>query len=167
MKDDIKSIFQNVNEWLKFAEAKHAGMIVLNSGIIFGILSIYKDYKTIVSWELIIVIIIVFGISIILSLISLFPITKNKTTNKTTETTPNLYFFGSLSKLNENEFKSELQKSYPNYQFNRIDEDIINQIIVNSNIATKKYKLFKIAVWFTTIGLVLPMLYLIIKLLCH
>ncbi len=167
MKEDIKDIFQNVNEWLKFAEAKHAGMIVLNSGIIFGILSIYKDYKTIIDWRLILTIIIVIGVSIILSLISLFPITKNEAKNKQTNVTPNLFFFGSLSKLSEIELKNELLKSNPNYQFDRFEEDLMNQIIVNAIITTKKYKLFKFAIWFTTVGLVLPVITLIIKLICH
>ena len=167
MKQEIKEIFQNVNEWLKFAEAKHAGLIVLNSGLIFGILSIYKDYKTIIDWHLILVIIIVIGISIILSLISLFPITKNETKNKQVNVTPNLYFFGSLSKLSEIELKSELLKSNPNYQFDRFEEDLINQIVVNAIIATRKYKLFKFAIWFTTVGLVLPVITLIIKLIWH
>jgi len=167
MKQEIKDIFQNVNEWLKFAEAKHAGMIVLNSGIIFGLLSIYKNYKTIIDWRLILVLVIIFGISIILSLISLFPVTKNETNKKQANVTPNLYFFGSLSKLNENDLKDELLKSNPKYQFDRFEDDLINQIIVNAIIATKKYKLFKIAVWFTTIGLVLPLISLVIRLLWH
>lgn len=165
MKQDIKEIFQNVNEWLKFAEAKHAGLIVLNSGLIFGILSIYKDYKTIIDWRLILVIIIVISVSIILSLISLFPKTKNETKNKQVNVTANLYFFGSLSKLSEIELKSELLKSNPNYHFDRFEEDLLNQIIVNAIITTKKYKLFKFAIWFTTAGIVMPVIILISKII--
>jgi len=168
MRQEINEIFQNVNEWLKFAEAKHAGLIVLNSGIIFGILSIYKDYKTVINWHLILTVIIIIGISVILSLISLFPTTKNTIKkDKHINTIPNLYFFGSLSKLNEDELKNELLKSNPNYKFNRFENDLINQIIVNSNTTIKKYRLFKIAVLFTTLGLAIPIINLIVKLLCH
>ncbi len=164
MKEDIKDIFQNINEWLKFAEAKHAGLIVLNSGIIFGILSVYKDYKTIIDWHIILLIIIFIGISIILSLISLFPITNNDTKNKNKNVPINLYFFGSLSKLNETDFKNELLKTNANYKFDKFEKDIINQIIINSRIATRKYKLFIFAIWATTIGFILPIVNIIIKL---
>jgi hypothetical protein len=38
MNEDLKFAFTNVNEWLKFAEAKIAGLLALNIASIIGIL---------------------------------------------------------------------------------------------------------------------------------
>jgi len=165
MKSEIKEIFQNVNEWLKFAEAKHAGIIALNSGLIFGILSIYKDYKIYVDWYFILATLIFIGISIILSLISFFPVTKNEVDKLTKLENPNVFFFGSLSKLRENDLKKELLNINPNYTFDKFDNDLLNQIIVNANITSNKYRLFKYAVLMTTIGFGLPIVNVIISLI--
>ncbi|MGK9368499.1 Pycsar system effector family protein [Melioribacter sp. Ez-97] len=167
MKQEIKDIFQNVNEWLKFAEAKHAGIIALNSGIILGILSIYKDYKTFVDWYFILATFILIGISIIISLISFFPVTQNSINKSEKVDNLNVFFFGTLSKLHESELKEELLKITPNYTFDKFDDDLINQIIVNSKITSNKYKLFKFSVLMTAIGLGLPIINVLIRLIWH
>jgi hypothetical protein len=38
MADKLKDIFENVNNWLKFAEAKNATLIAGNGLLIFGVL---------------------------------------------------------------------------------------------------------------------------------
>ncbi len=167
MKTTIKEIFQNVNEWLKFAEAKHAGLIILNSGIIFGILTVYKDYKDYFHWLIIYSTISLLGFSMLLTLISFFPKMKNKVKDKDKPENPNLYFFGHLSLLSEDELSKELLTIYPEYKLDKIDKDIINQIIVNSNIASRKYKLFKCAIIFTILGLIVPLISLIIFKIWH
>jgi hypothetical protein len=167
MKEDLKEIFQNVNDWLKFAEAKHAGLIVLNSGVIFGILTLFKDYKAYMPFPAILLSLLFFGVSMFFSFVSLLPKTSNKIKNEKGASNPNLYFFDSISKLTETEFKTELNKIKPDYQFTRLENDIINQIIVNSIIASSKYKFFKCALYFTIGGFTIPILILIIRLLCH
>jgi hypothetical protein len=167
MREDLKDIFKNVNEWLKFAEAKHAGLIVLNTGAVFGILTSYKDYKQHIPWIMVLIIFFFLGLSMAITLISLFPKTGNKIDPKKKPQNPNLYFFGSLSQLDVNDFKTEIGKSNPNYNFNRLDDDLINQILVNSSIATRKYKLFKLATIATIIGISTPLFFIISRLLCR
>lgn len=164
MKEDLIKIFQNVNDWLKFAEAKHAGLIVLNSGIVFGILTVYKDYKSYVHLYCILSSFIFIGFSISMTLWSLFPITKNYINKKKRQSNPNLYFFGSLAQLSETDFKNELLKIEPNHKFEKLENDLINQILVNSTIATRKYSLFKSAVVSSSIALFIPLIYILIKL---
>jgi hypothetical protein len=41
MNEDLKYILDKVNDLLKFAETKHAGLVVFNSAFILGILSVY------------------------------------------------------------------------------------------------------------------------------
>jgi hypothetical protein len=78
MYDRIKDIFDNVNEWLKFAEAKNGGLIVLNSGILFGTLSLYKDYKDSIPIQGILVLFLFIVESLLMSFISLFPRSEKK-----------------------------------------------------------------------------------------
>ena len=43
MEDKLKDIFENVNNWLKFAEAKNATIVAGNGLLIFGICRLLKD----------------------------------------------------------------------------------------------------------------------------
>ena len=167
MKDELKSIFLNVNEWLKFAEAKNAGLLVLNSGVIFGILTIYKDYQHSLPKTIILLALIFFGLSMLLSIISLFPRTHNILPKQKKFKNPNLYFAGHLCKLDINDFKTELFKIHTTHIFDKFEEDLLNQIIVNATITTRKYHFFKFAAISTAIGFIIPLTTLIIKIICH
>ena len=72
--EQLNSIFANVNEWLKFAEAKNFGLMTLNAGVIFGISQISHE-KTSLIINLCYYLIIPFAsISLLVSIISVFPI---------------------------------------------------------------------------------------------
>lgn len=163
MKEDLRHIFENVNEWLKFAEAKHAGLIVLNSGLVFGILSVYSNFTKHLHWSFIILSLLFLGASIFFTLVSLFPRTYKNTMPSKKNKTPNLYFNGSIACLSRNEFKSELLKTHPEYTFTALEDNLVDQIILNSKIASAKYTLFKCAIISTTTGLTLPLLRIIFK----
>lgn len=165
MKEDLKDIFQNVNEWLKFAEAKHAGLIVLNSGLVFGILTVYSSFMQHLHWSFVILSLTFFGVSILCTLISLYPRTYKKIVLPKKIKNPNLYFNGSIAHLNINDFKTEICKTHPDYVFSSLDDNLINQIITNSRIASGKYMLFKYALISTTFGLSFPLLRILIKLI--
>lgn len=167
MKEEIKSIFQNVNEWLKFAEAKHAGLLVLNSGVIFGIFTIYKDYQSSLPKMIILLALIFFGLSMLLSIVSLFPRTHNILPKQKKFKNPNLYFAGHLCKLDVGDFKTELLEIYPTHVFDRFEDDLLNQIIVNATITTRKYHFFKLATISTTVGFIIPLTTLILKIICR
>ncbi len=150
MKDELKYIFGNVNEWLKFSEAKHAGLIVLNSAIIIGILSStkmpFEKWTTIISLS-------VFTISIVASLISQFPKTSNFLVRYENIQNPNIYFFGDLAKIKMTDFITEFKNSFPNFNANQSDKNLINQILINSKITSAKYKIFKFCCWLTVFGI--------------
>ena len=61
-KPELKYIFANINDLLKFAEAKHGGLIVLNAGLVFGILSSYTNIQNFIFKPSILIGIICFGI---------------------------------------------------------------------------------------------------------
>ncbi len=166
-KSELKYIFANINEWLKFAEAKHGGLVVLNAGLVVGILSSYSNIQNFTNKTTLLVGMICFGISVFISIISQFPVTQNLFYNKKDIQNPNFYFFGHLSHLDSNSFISEYQKIDTDFEPNKFDNDLINQILVNSRIANSKFNLFKIASYITAFGSGLIGLTTIIKVIWH
>ena len=151
-KSELKYIFANINEWLKFAEAKHGGLIVLNAGLVVGILSSYTNIQNFIFKPTILIGTICFGISVFLSIISQFPVTQNIFYNKKVITNPNLYFFGHLSHLNNQIFIDEFKKVDTDFTPSKFDADLINQILVNARIAQAKFGFFKFASYLTAFG---------------
>lgn len=152
IKSELKYIFGNVNEWLKFAEAKHAGLIVLNAGLVVGIISGYLNIQSSIFKPCLLIGIICFGLSTFLSITSLFPVTQNIFFNRKEVTNPNLYFFGHLANLSINDFLKELKKVDTSYLEDKLDKDLINQILINSRITQSKYTIFKFASYITAFG---------------
>lgn len=153
MNDELKYIFGNVNEWLKFSEAKHAGLIVLNSAIIIGVISSYSNFSafekipTVISLSFL-------GISIFLSLIAQFPITSNYLIRENPSIQNlNIYFFGDLSKISENDFVTEFKKTAPNFNPSNSEKNLINQILVNSKVTASKFLVFKFCCYISTFGI--------------
>jgi hypothetical protein len=164
---ELKYIFANINEWLKFAEAKHAGLIVLNAGFVVGILSSYANIQDFIYKPTIIIGIICFGISVFLSIISQFPVTQNIFYNKKEIQSPNLYFFGHLSHFDNQTFIEEYKKVDTKFSPTKFDTDLINQILVNARIAKAKFVFFKFACYVTAFGFGLVGISSIIKIIWH
>ena len=166
-KSELKYIFANVNEWLKFAEAKHGGLVVLNAGLVVGILSSYSNIQNFTNKTTLLIGMICFGISVFISIISQFPVTQNLFYNKKDIANPNLYFFGNLSCLDNNSFIAEYQRTDIEFKPTKFDTDLINQILVNARITQSKFTLFKIASYITAFGSGLIGLTTIIKVIWH
>lgn len=150
--DKLKDIFINVNEWLKFAEAKHAGLIVLNSGIIFGILTLQSGLPGIV----LVFAILFVGASLYTSFASLFPLTLKSIEDKKDFDQINVYFSGDLARLGKDDLKQIIQKQMKiTHAFDGMEEDLIQQIIANARVAARKYFLFKVALILLMTGLLL------------
>src|SRR5690554_7337941 len=74
MKEHLEYIFSNVNDWLKFAEAKSATLLAANGVVLFGILRLVKDLEmNAVTMLSLFIGCICFSISLILCLSSFVP----------------------------------------------------------------------------------------------
>lgn len=166
-KNELKYIFANINDWLKYAEAKHGGLIVLNAGLVVGILSSYTNIQNFTDKTTLFLGIICFGISVFLSIISQFPVTQNVFNNKKSVQNPNLYFFGHLAHFDNLTFIEEFKKIDDNFSPSKLDTDLINQILVNARITRAKFGFFKFASYLTAIGFGLIGLTSISKILWH
>jgi len=171
MIDNLKVIFDNINNWLKFAEAKNGAIIALNSALIFGVLklnstiteqNIFRDYY-------ISIVIFLLLISSIMALLSFIPrlsypyIKFDKPTEK-----DNLLYFGDILKYTPLKYYEKIQiKICEKSDKKDFEMYYINQIIINSKITFIKFKQFEIAVWFTLSAFLTPIggliLYLIRK----
>jgi len=154
-----KDIFDNVNGWLKFAEAKNASILAFNSAIIFGIFKIFPDSNSnsILFYYLCFVIFLLL-VALTMSLISFIPMLKytyiefGEPSDK-----DNLLFFGDIAKYADyNErYKRKVKEALTNTE-NGFDDFYISQTIINSKIAYIKYKQFEIAIWFTFAAILTP-----------
>lgn len=164
---ELKYIFSNINEWLKFAEAKHGGLIVLNAGIVFGILSSYASIQYIFLKPAVFMGVICFGLSVFLSILSQFPSRWIANFDKKTISTPNIYFFGHLSHFDPSALIEEFMKIDPSFAPSRLDKDLINQILINARTTKSKIVLFKVASFLTAFGSGIIGLSSIMKIIWH
>lgn len=161
MEDKLKDIFSNTNDWLKFAETKTATLLAANGVIIFGLFRIFKDTETIHNIFLSSVIILL-SLSIFVNLLSLIPslkipfilYTKKKSEND------NLLYFGDIVKYSKTEYLTKIKNG--TNEFTEFEQYYASQIIVNSVIALKKYRLFLISIYLTS-SAILTLLILLIN----
>jgi hypothetical protein len=171
MKEELREIFSNINDWLKFAEAKNFGLLSLNAAIVFGITQITFDKHSIFEPALY----YVFGplalTSFLFCMISLFPIltkiekgkkVKNwiqKACNLIDEEKEfeNIHFFGYLKNIDEDEFEQKMKTKYGNLfsAFTQYEKELTSQILYNSRIASLKYQLFKLGAMAFLLGVFL------------
>lgn len=171
--DRLKFIFDNVNNWLKFAESKNAALLVANSVFIFQVFRILTDNKNTGRFVYIclLVCVVLAAISACLCLLSFIPkisIPSSCTGECVPEENANLIFYGHIAKFTFKRYWEALRTQNiisEEYVQDKFLAAIANQIVINSKIALTKYIFFKIAIWFTVAAIIPPTLMLIISLI--
>lgn len=156
--EQLYRIFNNVNDWLKFAEAKNAMLIAFNSASIYGIaqtlnLDCVKGTKFIEGYLIVVIILLIF--STITSLISFAPKLKIISGGYYAPSNiPNVLFFEYLKTKSNTEIIQEVTGVSATIEvpYTRIELDVAEQIKQNSIIASVKYSYFTIAVWITIVA---------------
>lgn len=152
-KPELIDIYKNINDMVRFAETKNSGFIALNVGMIVTIFVNYYKLTEYIFPLGLIAAACMFCLAIITSISSLFPTTKNKIADKNILENPNLYFFGDLAQMDLELFTQFMREDDPEFTPSKMQEDLINQILINSRIALGKFKMFKFSVTFTVIGI--------------
>jgi hypothetical protein len=159
----LEFILSQIMDQQKYAESKNGALLGLNSAIVLGYLAMIPytiyDCPKVVFWYSV-SFVLCNCLSIISSLFSFIPILDNSVNQKIKNPDySNVFFFMDLSKLQVNEFLSNILKviltSNP-YSEESLLSQLSNQIIVNSTICKKKHKRFIFSVWFTIFGLLTP-----------
>ncbi len=152
-RNELKYILSHTYDLLKFAEAKHAGLIILNTCLTVGVISSYNIISNITYKPMLLIGVIALGLSVFVSIISQFPITSNKFYTKTEIENPNIYFFEHLAGLNHEDFILVYKKIDNAFTPVKFHNDLINQILVNARIVRSKFLCFKIASYLTVFGI--------------
>lgn len=152
----LEKIFNNVNSWLTFAEAKNASLLALNGAGVFGLVSFLNSsdyaggqYFTLYLWMVIVFLVL----GMVISLLSFSPFIGAFNGNKKLlfrrKENLNLIFYGDLVDYNcAKEFVIDIYKQYFEIDINedqvkKVHLDYAEEILINSRIAVKKYRFFK------------------------
>jgi hypothetical protein len=161
MEEKLNQIFVNVNEWLKYSEAKNGVLLALNGAMLMGLIALLKDasdpFEVSITWCLI----PSFTLSLVILLSSFLPI-RDKFFNKkydlreTTVDNTNLLFYGDLRKLSVPVYLELLYQSYKKnipVSYEKSEKDLANQILNNSAITYRKLSFFTIGAYIDLVGI--------------
>lgn len=157
----LEKQLEKTNYWLSFAEAKNGALIALNIALIVALSSIFDKSPICCT-----ICIIIFILSSLFCLYAFFPNEKSKAENKEAkvkEEKLNLLFYGDISKITTVEKFIELVRKRYNFNVKSgvLEFDIANEIIQNSRITNKKYKLFAYAVKIDVLALIVTCIFFI------
>jgi hypothetical protein len=150
-----KEIFQNVNFWLQFAEAKNGAMLTINGLLIFSSLDLYDKFKKLPYFSLIqAVFLVLITISLLNNFRSFFPIRKIGLIKKKS----NILFWGDISKYDSSiSYSKDIDQ-----ELSDINDHIEDEIFTNSKIADRKYLIFGQSLWITFTGVLLFSIYSVV-----
>jgi hypothetical protein len=162
MEDKISlvELFTNINRWLEYAEKKNAYIFSFFSLMVIFIPFIEKFTPIRCLLKIsIFCFYIGYLFSLFFTVLSIFPITdvsKRIIThgqNKKLKEEDNLLFYGDICKYSLEEYRQKLIQKY-NWQLDdsKLNDDLIEQIIMNSTITSNKLFCFKFSVIFTIIS---------------
>jgi hypothetical protein len=153
--DALYKLFTNVNDWLKFAEAKNLMLITFNGVSIYGTLKIFESpWLNNYSWVkwLAFISIVFFVFSAMFCLMSFVPrlrILKGGEFNN--EDIKNIWYYETLKNMSSKEVLQNLYDTGVKV-FSQVEDDLAEQIVQNSKIASRKYAYFSVALWITISG---------------
>lgn len=160
MEKKLELIFDNVNNWLKFAETKNAMLLGFNGVVFFGIIRLYLSDLIKVEGVLklyLSVALIFLLISSLVLLLSFIPNLKIlRPTFNFKKNNDNYLFFDVL----RCKTKDEIINRYKNND--EIIEDyhihLAEQIITNATITKRKYDYFTLALWVSISSFLTPVI---------
>lgn len=173
--EQLRNIFNNVNEWLKFAEAKNLGLLTLVAAIDFGFTQISFSEESVIKTIGCYVFLPITFFSFLFSLLSVFPIlskiekgylvksliTKLSNLIDKEKSFENVHFYGYLRHLDESTFETKfLTKVNSTEVFIQYEKELSTQILYNSRITWLKYQLFKIGAFFFLLALIVSIILL-------
>ncbi|ODS34918.1 hypothetical protein BEH94_02490 [Candidatus Altiarchaeales archaeon WOR_SM1_SCG] len=162
LENKLKEISNNVNELLKFAEAKNAGLIAFNCAVALAMVSLLNGELSQLWKYLIIYIIGMNIISLFIVMSSLFAQTNPKNFKQKIEKDDNLLFIGTISHMTPKTYIEKLKEKYNLESTNEnLEIDLARQLIIISQITARKFNLFNIALCFTFAGIFTPLGFLI------
>ena len=153
----LLNILSLVNDWLKFAETKHAMLIAFNGASIYGLMNL-SEMKWVENnpflGHYILFVIIFCVVSVVVGILSFIPQLMFLHINDSNpENAKSSIYFGHLKNKSEKKIFQGICETNQD-TFSSFEMDIAHQIQQNSNIAANKFDLFTISAWLTIIAYV-------------
>lgn len=185
--DELKSIFDYVNDWLKFAETKNAALVAFDGAAVLGLISISENLGSgqVTAKGCIVVAFVFLSISLLIALVSFLPQTRSikalPATIKPQEDrlgNDNLYFFEHILKYRPEDYLTKIKQGFESMdladssgtkktQINTLSVDLSQQIIINSQIASRKYHYFKVALLLSISGMITSLIAWVAYIYCN
>lgn len=167
--DEVQKIYNDVSEWLKFAEAKHAGLFAIWMALLIGIVSTDLFLTLNMPLRVMIIIVILLGSSINLfsfvPFLNRFEWLKSHCFKKYSSIGENVVFYQSIFVKTYKDNINESIEEYKNILARRgfgVINDYIRQVIEVSTVGTIKVYLFSLAVKYTVAVMIITVVGLII-----
>lgn len=171
MNDFLEKLLLTVNDWLRFAESKNAVLLTVDGALLVGVLALNSFFATNIILTVLFynsLIFLVLSISVLS--ISFYARLKLDWLIPDKPPTDNLLYFGNLCNFSEKKLFDAIDSRYfkgNSAPFEAIHRDLSNQIIVNSKIAMKKFRLFNAGLLLSTCALLTPPLAILFYFLVH
>jgi hypothetical protein len=159
----LLSIFHNVNDWLKFAEAKNAALLAFSGTGMTATLTVlataqslptFLRFGLLISTSLLCICTLLCALSFIpkTNLEKLLWLRSQPSKKLHPSLTDNLYYFGDLRKYSAGELLNAVNVHYFNsivtQPYSKECSDVAIQITINSDIASFKFQTFTYAIYF-------------------
>ena len=166
MEEKIYRINENIQEALRFAEAKNAALITFNGAALYVLIE-GREVLPSFAQEFFHILAIVLIIGITLSIIAFLP-NMNPAKKQITKVTIDewnerkkfsIFYFGHIRKFGNEEFLAKIYSHYGEKltePINKAELDLATQTIIISRITRHKYVFFSIAGHLTLIALIIP-----------
>ena len=171
MEARLRLIYSDVNDWLRFAEAKNGALLATDGALVLSALGLIDGRVFLFRWAefYFYSFVLLSSLSGLLSLISFLPQIEipRIRARSPSEARDNLLFYGDICDYDTTTYLEALctQYDYPLDSVGPYEEDLAESIVVNSRISMRKYRLFRTAVWMNVTGLVTPVLSLLLYVL--
>lgn len=166
MEENLKYIFNNINNWLKFAEAKNGAIIVINSAVIFQTFQLMITSSSSNQYTIPSIFLLLFWIpSFFVALFSFLPITKITNLSRVetnVSINDNLLFYEHIAKYSTERYLNCLCSSLGEQKrdWTKFEFDCASQIIINSRITLRKFFYFKISILLDLVSALVASLWL-------
>lgn len=139
--DNYWKIFCNINEWIRFSDQKSSILLAVYGVIISAIYSNSNEIYIVLKDNNIIMILVIIGsliafFSFCISLTSILPSIKKSTSNS-------VIYYGDISREYNDYGSYEAGLNAVMANSETYESHLVEQIYVNSAIATKKYRLYR------------------------
>lgn len=162
MEKQLRQVFEDVSDWLKFAERKNATLLGGNLAGVYGISSLLLSGSDIHSWVYTVgwVIITLLGVSSLVCLLSFLPKVEIPPLARfgSTGSADNLLLYTDIASYEPDDYLEQFAQwnDASAKTYGRLEHCYANQIVANARIATAKFRHFSVAMWLSFVAFITP-----------